>query len=189
MSLHRLLQRQLRAVLGTPESIPPELKALLERVDDSYHQFEADYTLLERSLELSSQELLQANSEMRAVLQALPDVFMWLDVDGTILSCRAQNIDELVEPGQSLVGRKIQRLPDPEARDAFEIALERVARGLGAEPVEFSLMVVGELRAYEARLLSLRAGQVLAVIRNISERKRAGAAMINAREAALEAVR
>ncbi|MBI1795435.1 MAG: response regulator [Candidatus Eisenbacteria bacterium] len=188
-SLHRLLQRQLRTAFGALEKAPAELKPLFAAVDESYRQFEADYTLLERSLELSSQELLQANSEMRAVLQALPDVFMWLEADGTILSCRAQSGDELLEPAQALVGRKIQRLPNAEARGLLEAALERLAGGQRVDPVDFVLPIRGEERAYEARLLPLRGGQVLAVIRNISERKQAETAMIAAREAALEGAR
>src|ERR1041385_7835680 len=163
--------------------------ALLLRVDESYREFDADYALLERSLELSSQELMQINSEMRAVLQALPDVLLWLDPDGTILKCRAENDDDLLEAPHALVGRRIQHLPDADARRQFESSLARLAQGVSVEPVEFSLAIAGEPKAYEARLLPLRAGQILAVIRNISERKRAEAAMIEAREAALEAAR
>jgi signal transduction histidine kinase len=158
-------------------------------VDETYRQFETDYALLERSLELSSQELLQANSEMRAVLQALPDVFMWLTADGTILSCRAQSNEDLFAPATALVGRRIQRVPNDEAREAFQSALDRLVRGSRGETVEFALTIGTTLRVYEARLLPLRAGQVLAVIRNISERKRAETALIEAREAALEAAR
>ena len=41
--------------------------------------------MLERALELSGQELHQANSELRGVLAALPDVLFRVGADGTII--------------------------------------------------------------------------------------------------------
>ncbi len=64
--MHSLLQRQLRRLLGEETLRNPEVAALIAAVDDAYRQFDADRLMLERSLDLSSQELLQANAELRA---------------------------------------------------------------------------------------------------------------------------
>ena len=68
--LHSLLKRQLKLVSG---DVPDkrEWQTLIEAVNDAYMEFDADRRMLERSLELSSNELLQANAEMRAIIQAL----------------------------------------------------------------------------------------------------------------------
>ncbi|MEK7278875.1 MAG: sensor histidine kinase, partial [Chloroflexota bacterium] len=62
---HRLLKRQLKSLFGDTSSIPAEWQALFDAVSTAYEQFDSDRKLVERSLELTSQELLQANAEMR----------------------------------------------------------------------------------------------------------------------------
>jgi diguanylate cyclase (GGDEF)-like protein/PAS domain S-box-containing protein len=63
--LHSLLERQLKRRFGA--SLPPSQAWLdfAKDLDEAYRQFDTDRRMLERSLELSSQELLQANKEIR----------------------------------------------------------------------------------------------------------------------------
>ena len=63
--MHSLLERQLRRLLSPELQGNPGLAAFLAAVDDAYRQSDTDRVLLERSLELSSTELLQANEELR----------------------------------------------------------------------------------------------------------------------------
>ena len=71
--LHALLQRQLKRcfrgghaqLTGLDE---PAWSAFLEAVNAAYHEFDADRLIVERSLDLSSQELMQANAVMRAMV-------------------------------------------------------------------------------------------------------------------------
>src|SRR5262249_42126589 len=76
--VHSLLKRQIRRHLGGVDSIPREWQGFVDAVNDAYFEFDADRGMLERSLELSSQELLKANSEMRAVFEWL----IYSSVDG-----------------------------------------------------------------------------------------------------------
>jgi hypothetical protein len=78
MFRHRLLLRQIRKYLGGEGQPSAELSRFLEAVDEAYDQFETDRKLVERSMELSSNELLEANSLLRrkferdeAVLESL----------------------------------------------------------------------------------------------------------------------
>ncbi|MDX6515543.1 MAG: two-component system, cell cycle sensor histidine kinase and response regulator CckA [Gaiellaceae bacterium] len=64
--MHSLLQRQLRRFCT--EGLPEEF---LEAVDAAYRQFDADRNMLERSMELSSDELLEANGALRGMAAAL----------------------------------------------------------------------------------------------------------------------
>ena len=75
---HRLLQRQIRKHLGEETKASAGLSRLLEAVEDAYGQFETDRKLVELSMELSSNELLEANARLRqkyerdeAVLESL----------------------------------------------------------------------------------------------------------------------
>jgi PAS domain S-box-containing protein len=69
--MHSLLKRQLKRIYG--DSLPgtEDWRAFVDAVNNAYREFDADRRMLERSLDLSSTELLQANSEMRAIIQAL----------------------------------------------------------------------------------------------------------------------
>jgi two-component system NtrC family sensor kinase len=63
MSMHKLLERQLRKLGALPEG--PEFAAFIAAVDAAYTQADKDRQLVERSLELASQELLQRNRQLR----------------------------------------------------------------------------------------------------------------------------
>ncbi len=64
-----LLTRQIRKHFGDASSIPPGWQQFVEAVDRAYAQADADRGMLERSLELSSAELVEANAQMRAFFQ------------------------------------------------------------------------------------------------------------------------
>jgi two-component system, NtrC family, sensor kinase len=68
---HRLLQRQLKRYVGELSAIPPEWQKFIEAVNDAYHQADDDRHRIERTLELSSQELLQANTSLQQTLQSV----------------------------------------------------------------------------------------------------------------------
>ena len=57
--MHRLLSRQLHRHFGAEFKPPPEWAGLLELIDQAYQQSDSDRMMLERSLELSSQELIE----------------------------------------------------------------------------------------------------------------------------------
>ena len=71
--MHSLLKRQIKRHLGSPDSLPQEWQSFIAAVNDAYVQSDTDRAILERSLELSSQELLAANSKLRAVYERLID--------------------------------------------------------------------------------------------------------------------
>ncbi len=62
--IHSLLKRQLKGHDGSPRVVPNEWRAFVDTVNEAYGQFDDDRIMLERSLELSSQELLQANADL-----------------------------------------------------------------------------------------------------------------------------
>jgi two-component system cell cycle sensor histidine kinase/response regulator CckA len=61
--LHSLLKRQLRRHLGGLDPIPKEWLRFIDAVNSAYFESDADRRMLERSLELTSQELLNANQK------------------------------------------------------------------------------------------------------------------------------
>ncbi len=61
--MNRLLKRQIRRHIG--EDIPEDLMPFLEAIDRSYKHYEDDRVLLERSMDISSEELYESNKRLR----------------------------------------------------------------------------------------------------------------------------
>ncbi|MFN7973286.1 MAG: response regulator [Acidobacteriota bacterium] len=184
--LDRLLKRQIARHLGELSSLPENVRAFLDVVNAAYLQSNEDRAMLERTLELSSQELLQANSEMRAIFQVFPDLFFRLDRSGTILASKSGEDGNLLMPETKLVGKRFQDV-SPDARDRLEDALARCNETQALVTAEYTLEVRGQKQHYEARLMPLLEREIFVVVRNISDRKAAQEAMRLAKETAEEA--
>jgi rsbT co-antagonist protein RsbR len=63
--MHKLLLRQLERHIGELDAIPANWRAFLDAVNKAYHQADGDRALLEHSLELSSQELMERNRQLQ----------------------------------------------------------------------------------------------------------------------------
>ncbi len=169
---HSLLRRQLRKHLPENLHASGELRSFIHAVDAAYFDFDADRLMLERSLELSSQELIQASSEMGAILQAIPDLLFKLDKDGTIITCKAGNPSDLYLSASLLVGKRICDIPLKAVAAKFNEGLARVRETNSMVGIEYWLDVQnGPRQYYDARLLPLVDNQIIVIIRNISERK------------------
>jgi signal transduction histidine kinase len=183
--MHNLLKRQLKRYFGDQSRIPEGCQEFINAVNDAYRESDADREMLERALELSSQELLQANSEMRAIFQAIPDLLFRLDGDGTILSYEAGSTLPPFLTLQELLGTRIQDIPLKEVGDKFREAIQ-ARETKSVVNIEFSLFVLGQRHYYEARLLPLLQNQIIVIVRDITERMQAEAereVMIKALEA------
>jgi len=168
---HSLLARQLKRHFGNPASIPPELQAFVNEVNDAYQGFDSDRRMLEHSLELSSQELLDANSEMRAVFQAIPDFVFRIDHQGTILGVKAGTTGDLKLEHPEWVGKRIEDTPLKDVASQFSEALHRVITYDAPISIEYSAVARGRESHYEARFVPLLGKQIVVIIRDITERK------------------
>lgn len=66
---HSLLGRQIRRFLGSEEGLSAGCRSFLDAVDAAYRQADDDRAMVERSMDLSSQELTEANNALRASLE------------------------------------------------------------------------------------------------------------------------
>ena len=166
--LHSLLRRQLKRHF--PDGgVPPALEPMLAAIDQAYRQFDDDRSMLERSLDLSSQELLQANTELRALVSAFPDQIVRIDARGMILDVKGA---ALAEPTRRWVaGQQLAEIVNAAAREPVSRALQRVAGERVPLSIELELgSDTPTPRFYEARLLPMADAQVLLILRDVTER-------------------
>jgi PAS domain S-box-containing protein len=169
---HSLLRRQLKKFFGTNENIPKEFQAIAATINEAYINFDEDRLLLERSIDISSQELVQANSQMRSIFQAIPDMFLRINADGTILECKTPAEGSFKDISEKAVGQNIYTLFGPQAASQLEWAIRRVLRNRTVKVAEYSVQGQTE-RFYEARVVWLTEDQLVVIVRDITERKHA----------------
>ncbi|MBT9555607.1 MAG: PAS domain S-box protein [Myxococcales bacterium] len=73
--MHRLLSRQVLKTLGRLDGHPPEVMRLISAVDAAYHQSDEDRAMLERSMALSSGELVERNAELTSAEEKYRSIF------------------------------------------------------------------------------------------------------------------
>lgn len=170
---HRLLQRQLKRHQCDPAKLSEECIQMMEAVNDAYWESDEDREMLERALELSSQELLQANSKMRAVIQSFPDVFLRTDEQGLVVNCVGDFDKDLYPWTENSVGKVLYDIFGDSAAIRLRTAVDLVIQKKIRTNIEFQMESDKDQRHYEARLLPLLGSQILIIIRDISERKQA----------------
>jgi diguanylate cyclase (GGDEF)-like protein/PAS domain S-box-containing protein len=174
--MHRLLQRQLKRARLTEADLSQGTDALVRLVDEAYRQFDEEKEILDRSLDISSAELVQRNALMRAVFMALPDVFLWVSRDGVIKDCRG-GVRTLfgLEPA-TLFSRRVTEIPGVADPEAFARAMGEMERTRLFQ-TEYALNSGTGTRYYEARFADLERGVILILIREISDRVQAEEAL------------
>jgi diguanylate cyclase (GGDEF)-like protein len=174
---HALLKRQIARYLACSDILPESLGKLLSAVSDAYNDFDASRKILERAVELSSAELFHANSELRGVLKALPDLLFRMDAAGRIF--------ELTEhtPGRPQIPFRVagDAAEDGGHPTALASAFTLAALDVRASklPVSFEYADSSDTdeRFYEVRLLPFADGELIGVVRDVTLRKRAEIAL------------
>ena len=179
--MHRLLQRQLKRARLTLADMPADIANLVRLVDEAYQHFDDEREMLDRSLEISSAELVQRNALMRAVFMALPDVFLWVTRDGVIRDCRGGVWPVFGLDRASLFKRNVTELPEMADPQTFAEALSKLEQTQLFQ-TEYVLQSGGRTRYYEARFANLERDIVLILIRDISDRVLAEDALRSAQQ-------
>ncbi len=123
---------------------------------------------------LTEEHLRQTTSELSAVIEAFPDLFLQLNTDGTILDFRTGRLAKVPLVSRALLGRRVQDVFPGDVGEALLDTLQQAVRtDAPAAPLEFSHTEAGALRHYEARVMPLYGMRLMAVIREITERKEA----------------
>jgi len=180
--MHSLLKRQLKKFFNSTYAVPQEWEPFINAINNAYREFDEDRALLERALELSSQELIEANSEMRAIFEALPDLLFRFDHDGRVIDYKAGRVNDLYFYPEKLIGKRIQDVPPAHVGSKFLECIRKVQDTKAIQSFEYSLPMQDRECFYEARLLPLIEDQIIAIVRNITTRKKAELALRQSEE-------
>lgn len=115
-----------------------------------------------------------ARSELknRALLNALPDLMFRVRKDGVILEFKASKDSHLPAAGADLVGKKIDELLPAQIAAQVSHYLDLTLSTSATQTFTCQYLLPDDLRDFEARSVYCGDGEVLAIVRDVTERKR-----------------
>ena len=117
--------------------------------------------------------LRKSEASRRALLEAIPDAIFLLGKDGTYLDYKSGKEIRPYVPASEFLGKKISEvLPLEVAQPIMDMAQRALETGR-SQVIEYELSEEDGLHGYEAQLSASGKEEVLAVVRDITERKRA----------------
>lgn len=126
-----------------------------------------------RERRLAEERLGEATTELIAIFQAFPDLCLVVDAGATILDCRGGIMPELPLCAQEVRG---QRLTDIFPDNIASQYLTAIGAVLVSRTIKsFDYWISGDKgeNFYEARLVPLSSQQLIIIVRNVTELKRA----------------
>ncbi len=103
--MNRLLKRQIKRYFNGIENVPESLKPFLEAVGSSYNHYEEDRVLLERAIDISSDELTKANQQLREEAQGQQAILSKLKSSlKTVLSITPESKFHEFDSDQDILG-------------------------------------------------------------------------------------
>jgi two-component system cell cycle sensor histidine kinase/response regulator CckA len=189
--MHRLLRRQLtRHGVG---QVPHDLAPLMLAIDAAYDQADADRLLLERSLDLTSTELLERNAQLRADIEArkrveqalrrseerlrgilgtIPDLVVLVSRDYVVRDFHNPDPSTWKLSADRLLEHSLQELVTQDVFVQLSTAIDRALAGEASETVEFALRRRGRARHLEVRIGVYDHDHVAMIVRDQTERER-----------------
>ena len=132
-----------------------------------------------RALEAS---LRASEAQAKAMLDAIPDLMFRMTGDGTFLDYRAHATNDLYVPPEQIIGNNVRELMPPAFAEGC-LGYIRAALASGSRQCwEFQLPLPNGPQDFEARMVPIGSGDVLAIVRNISASKAEGVIRNSLRE-------
>lgn len=112
------------------------------------------------------------------VFQVLPDLFFLIDADGTIRDYRASRRGNFYAPPEHFLGRRMHEVLPPGPAEIFAHNMDLAAGAERLVTYEYDLPMPDGEHRFEARLAPLpETSQLIAVVRDVTERARTAAAL------------
>jgi len=117
--------------------------------------------------------LRESEAQNRGLLDAIPDFIFQLSADGVFLDYRLGEGQSLYLAPEEFLGQKAIDLLPPEVAERFAQALQQVVETGETQTFEYELPLEGMDLDWECRLVRFGREKVLAMVRDITERKSA----------------
>jgi len=117
--------------------------------------------------------LRESEAENRALIAAIPDLIFTYSRAGEYLAISASHPELLLVPKEQLLGRNIREALPAAVAGPLAAAISRALDLKAVQELEYSLMVDGAETWFEARLAPGDRERVIAIVRDVSQHRRA----------------
>jgi PAS domain S-box-containing protein len=120
---------------------------------------------------LAEAALYASESRNRALLDAIPDMMFRLSRAGVYLDMRAERTSDLAAPPTMILGRTVFDTLPADVAQRVMACIEQTLRTGTVQVIEYQLTLEQIVRDFEARVVVCAPNEVLAIVRDITERK------------------
>ena len=131
--------------------------------------------------------LRQSEAKNRALLEAIPDFMFHLTHDGILLDDQSGSDPKLYTVPEAFLNRSIRDVMPPEVVEPTQNHIDKLLDTGLMQIFEYQLQGPDDVLSYETRLVPCGDNEILAIVRNVTERKRAEEALKRS-EANLKAI-
>ncbi len=116
--------------------------------------------------------LRESEAKTRALVDAIPDFIFRLRGDGTLLDFKAPKDTNLSICASQLLGKALLELAPETVAESTRYFMERTLRTGEVHSFDFQFPLGEQVRDFEARVTVCGANEVMAIVRDVTERKR-----------------
>ncbi|WP_299760545.1 PAS domain S-box protein [uncultured Pontibacter sp.] len=121
----------------------------------------------------AQEEIIASEDKNRSILAAIPDLMFIISKDGVYLDMKNEAQKHLMIPKEQVIGTNIFNMIPKELASTFMTLIARVITTGIYEKIDYELDLPEGLRHYEGRVLKYSDEEVLTIIRDITEEKKA----------------
>ncbi|NEP02733.1 MAG: PAS domain S-box protein [Symploca sp. SIO2E9] len=182
------------SLLGT--FYPPEMYHIIQSLQQEFEQLQAEKIAIEQSallrqahlelaqrkrtelkLQKANQALSRSIATNRALLKAIPDSMLRISRDGTLVNYKTGQDGSIPLPVKKFLGKNLNQILPAEVAKPAMSCVERALQTSEIQTLEYQLSLNGSLHDYEARFAVSDAEEVMVIVRDITERNQAVAAL------------
>ncbi len=131
---------------------------------------------------MKQDKLIELEARNQAILQALPDIFFRINKDLVFVDCYVQDESVLLLPPSKIIGSKAKDILPEELYEQMKEKLRLVLETNEIEIYDYRLIVDNKEEWFDTRMVPSTKDEVLVIIRNITEKKKAETLLKNANE-------
>lgn len=113
-----------------------------------------------------------SEGSLRALLNAIPDLFFILSPEGDYLDYHTTDPTLLPAAPEQFLGKNVRDVLPREVAEQLVASCGRVLQTGQSEALEYPWWVAGEIRHYECRVAAYDGERLLAIVRDITARKK-----------------